>query len=455
MNANVVDIGAKASGGWTQSNGARLEFRPKYAVTRAALSPDGRLVAFADKLGSVFVLQLDDNRFQLSAALHSPVTCLAFVDSDAEDVDCDLIVTTVDSNAIHFLKLCPNSLRSRRVVRIDGGHKSSINDVSFDGKHRMMTSSAYDSSAIWSVLSFLRLNALDDRKCQKSVFCGHHVIISAYRDAVFVLDSHTFAVLRKLESRQLLEVRHDFFVTKDRDKRREKHVISAEKTIESFPERDRKTQPLAESETLLAESDALFVALSAKSHLIVVRVNRRPNTRREKPAEEDNASQSVQSIAEELLRKYAKFPQKYRIFIWTQLLALPRDRRFFHAIDALSAALRPEVREALKDCHFVDSAVGDSLVELLAQLFQWRPELLNDSLAADLALFCFPVYLVTAFCLESREALLRLRTRPEIKAYFRSQHSIAAKVVTSSAYSLALQYVPLNAHQFTTPLFPS
>ncbi|CAG2177470.1 unnamed protein product, partial [Oppiella nova] len=34
MNANVVDIGAKASGGWTQSNGARLEFRPKYAVTR-------------------------------------------------------------------------------------------------------------------------------------------------------------------------------------------------------------------------------------------------------------------------------------------------------------------------------------------------------------------------------------------------------------------------------------
>jgi hypothetical protein len=84
---------------------ARLEFRPKYAVTRAALSPDGRLVAFADKLGSVFVLQLDDNRFQLSAALHSPVTCLAFVDSDAEDVDCDLVVATVDSNAIHFLSI--------------------------------------------------------------------------------------------------------------------------------------------------------------------------------------------------------------------------------------------------------------------------------------------------------------------------------------------------------------
>ncbi|CAG2122560.1 unnamed protein product, partial [Medioppia subpectinata] len=192
----------------------RLEFCSEFAVTRAAVNASGRLVAFAHKLGAIYVLDLSQKRFQLSTRVHSSVTCLAFVDSDCDDVTCHLVATTADANRIHFFELSFDSLLSQSLVSIECSHKSTISDVTFDTRDRMMTSSAYDAAIVWNLLTFRSNKTLNDKKCQKSLFFGPNLALSVYREALFVCDSKTFQLLLKFEKTLFLRKYDKFFATK-------------------------------------------------------------------------------------------------------------------------------------------------------------------------------------------------------------------------------------------------
>ncbi|XP_054163639.1 uncharacterized protein LOC128961427 [Oppia nitens] len=370
------------------SKHSKLTFDNRFQLVRAALHPTAPLVAVVDKVGALYIIDLLSNRFRLARRLSSAVTAVSFVNSD---LDCNLVIASVDRNSVHFFHFCPQSLAVRSLAVVESAHRTSIAHISFDGQNRIMTSSAFDSAVVWDVRSLREIKRLSDSKSLFSRFWIKDTILTIYRNRVFIMDAMSYRVLEQIQNTRLLHVFDDMFITENQENQKERHFLNENREIESRFVNDSEDSYFPPKNTTFVDKNNDFsVVFDSKSQLIVNYLNQNSPKKKKIRVKEENIEKNVRELARVLIAKYWKFPQKYRFFIWTQLLGLPDDRKRFQRLNEMSVELRSEVRFAVNSREFVDPSVGRCLVELLAQLIQWRPELLSETSVSDLSLFCFP-----------------------------------------------------------------
>ena len=297
------------------------------------------------------------------------------------------------------------------VARLDSPHVSAIHVIS-QSDRRLMTSSAFDRSVVWDLETLKPIKQQNDSQCERSLLFGPNHVLSVFsrRQKIFLLSSDSFLVLKEIQFSRLLSINFDYFVLKDDtnclicyssdsqekivsnrvplwpqlDAKHVKHVTLKPflivLTFEGFLHSFQMEFTRNESFLTFLSNNRLIVGFKTNEEISVFKTQN--NSQKLFKTIKTNEI-SVKQKAIILLEKCGKFPEKFRPFLWSQLLELPNNEKSFAKLRKTSKSLSLDLSLDL------EPKLKTRLTDLLKQLFLWRPQLAEEDIQ-DLSLFAFP-----------------------------------------------------------------